>query len=80
MKRGFIVVVLQCLIVKAFAQAEGVDKSIWGIQLGIYPILLYNEHRLSNSIALRSEIGFSYGWSGGNGIDASNYCRYKSGA
>jgi hypothetical protein len=72
MRRVIIAVVLLCIIVKASAQEEGVEKNIQGVQLGIYPISLYNEHRLSNSIALRSEIGFSYGWSGGGGIEASN--------
>ncbi|MGQ1946115.1 hypothetical protein ACT3CD_03300 [Geofilum sp. OHC36d9] len=73
MRRVIIAVVLLCLIVKASAQDAGVEKSVWGVQLGIYPISLYNEYRLTNSLALRSEIGFSYGWSGGGGIDASNY-------
>jgi len=40
-----------------------VKKSIWGVQVGILPLAVYQESRLTNSIALRSEIslGFGYG-------------------
>ena len=44
------------------AQNTGVEKSIWGIQTGFLGIWAHNEARLSNTIALRSEIGFDGGY------------------
>ena len=44
------------------AQNTSVEKSIWGIQTGFLGIWAHNEARLSNTIALRSEIGFDGGY------------------
>jgi len=44
------------------AQKTSVEKSIWGIQTGFLGIWAHNEYRLSNKIALRSEIGFDGGY------------------
>lgn len=47
------------------AQTVGVEKSIYGVQAGLVGIWGYNESRLSNSIALRSDVGFDGGfWAG----------------
>lgn len=43
---------------KITAQSASVEKSIWGIQTGILGIWANNEHGLSKTIALRTEIGF----------------------
>ncbi|MBN2165047.1 MAG: hypothetical protein JW717_02100 [Marinilabiliaceae bacterium] len=65
-----IIIVLSFVEIKA--QNVSVEKSVWGIQLGIYPLSGYNELRLTNNIAIRSEIGFSYGWSGGSGYNGTS--------
>ncbi|MFV0553527.1 MAG: hypothetical protein ACK5LR_02370 [Mangrovibacterium sp.] len=44
-------------------ETTSVEKSIWGVQIGINPIGVYNESRLTNDISLRSEVGFGYGFS-----------------
>ena len=41
----------------SIAQNASVEKSIWGIQTGFLGIWINNELKLSESIALRSEIG-----------------------
>lgn len=48
-----------CLVVNG--QRPSVEKSTFGIQTGLLGIWGYNELRLSNTIALRSEIGFDSG-------------------
>lgn len=42
------------------AQGVGVEKSVWGIQTGLAPLAVYKETRLTNCIALRSEISFGF--------------------
>jgi hypothetical protein len=49
---------------KMSAQDISVEKSIWGVQLGIHPLSVYYEVKLTNSIALRSELGLGFGGSG----------------
>ncbi|MCF6182514.1 hypothetical protein [Lutibacter sp.] len=46
-----------------------VEKSIYGIQTGILGVWGYNESKLTNSIALRSEIGLDAGFRGGSNIN-----------
>ena len=48
------------------AQETSVGKSIYGIQIGTFGVFGQNELKLSNSIALRSEIGFDSGFWGGS--------------
>ncbi len=45
-------------------ETTGLEKSIWGIQVGINPLGIHNESRLTNDISLRREIGFGFGLSG----------------
>ncbi len=47
---------------KITAQSASVEKSIYGIQTGILGIWAHNEHGLSKTIALRTEIGFDGGF------------------
>ena len=47
------------------AQKASVEKSVFGIQTGLLGIWAHNESRLSNTIALRSEIGFDAGFQSG---------------
>lgn len=50
------------LFFKVDAQNISVEKSIFGIQTGILGLWLNNEYKLSDKIALRSEIGFDGGY------------------
>lgn len=56
---------------KSQAQEASVEKSIWGVQTLMLPLSVYNESRLSNSIALRSEFAWGFGWTSGGFIDNS---------
>ncbi|MFT2009153.1 hypothetical protein ACMA1I_10800 [Pontibacter sp. 13R65] len=53
----------------AKAQDVSVEKSIYGVQTGLLGIWAQNESRLSNKIALRSEIGLDAGLFGGGARD-----------
>src|SRR5690554_2168505 len=56
------------LLVKA--QDSSVEKSVFGIQTGPVGVWAHNESRLSNKIALRSEIGLEANfWAGYNSTD-----------
>ena len=48
------------------ATKESVEKSVFGVQTGFLGVWVHNESRLSNSIALRSEIGLDTGITGGD--------------
>lgn len=60
-----VILITILFFVKAEAQDVSVEKSIWGVQAGIFPLSVYNESRLSDNISLRSEalLGFEL-WSG----------------
>jgi len=45
----------------AKSQNASVEKSTFGIQTGVLGIWAYNEAKLSNAIALRTELGFDFG-------------------
>lgn len=62
-----------CLFLTVFSvsaqntvQKASVEKSIFGVQTGFLGIWLHNESKLTNSLALRSEIGFDSGIYGGS--------------
>lgn len=56
------------LLIKA--QDARVEKSVFGIQTGPVGLWVHNESRLSNSIALRSEVGLDANfWAGYNNTD-----------
>ena len=61
MKKLVISLVLCSITLFTNAQNESVEKSIFGVQTGILGIWVHNEVRLSNRIALRSEIGLEGG-------------------
>ncbi|ASB48700.1 hypothetical protein [Alkalitalea saponilacus] len=42
------------------SQNSEVESSLWGFQAGILPLAIYNETKLSNQIALRSELMFAF--------------------
>ena len=60
MKNLFTILLFFCTL-SAFAQNTSVEKSTFGLQTGVLGIWTYNEAKLSNTIALRTEIGFDFG-------------------
>jgi len=67
MKKYVLAILLCGVAAVSHAQNASVERSFWGIQTGYFGVWVHNEHRLSNSIALRSEIGLD------SGIFDSNY-------
>lgn len=61
MKKVLITLTLCGLTLFAKSQNTSVEKSTFGIQTGVLGIWVYNEIRLSNSIALRTELGSDFG-------------------
>jgi len=57
----------------AKSQTASVEKSTYGIQTGFLGIWAHNESKLSNSIALRTEIGFDSGIWGGDFYDGTGF-------
>ncbi|CDF80984.1 conserved hypothetical protein [Formosa agariphila KMM 3901] len=57
----------------AYAQTTTVEKSIYGIQTGFLGFYANNEARLTNSIALRSELGLDAGFWGSDVNDINGY-------
>lgn len=73
MKKTLFILALCGLASFAKSQNVSVEKSTFGVQTGVLGIWAYNEARLSNSIALRTELGFDFGiW------ETTYYDDYKS--
>lgn len=66
MKNTVTIFLLFFIATQSFAQNQdenstiGVEKSIYGIQTGFLGAWLYNESRLSDEFALRSQFGFDF--------------------
>lgn len=61
MKKMVLSLTLCGLALIAKSQNTSVEKSLFGLQTGVLGVWAYNETKLSNSIALRTEIGFDFG-------------------
>jgi len=61
MKKTLLTLILCGLTLIAKSQNTSVEKSTYGLQTGILGIWAYNEVKLSNTIALRTEVGFDFG-------------------
>lgn len=61
MKKAFLTLTLFGLTFIAKSQNASVEKSTFGIQTGVLGLWAYNEARLTNTIALRTELGFDLG-------------------
>lgn len=72
MKQLILLIFLLLPFVKSSAQDTSVEKSLWGVQMGIHPLSFYNETALSKSIALRSELGFGFAWSSSGGVNGAS--------
>ncbi|MCG9792937.1 hypothetical protein [Flavobacterium algicola] len=65
MNKTILTLVMISLSLTAKSQNTSVEKSVSGIQIGLLGIWAHNEAKLSNQIALRTEIGLDSGiWSG----------------
>jgi len=69
MKKTYLTLIFCSLTLIAKSQNASVEKSTFGIQTGFLGIWANNESKLSNKIALRSEIGFDTGINGGDYYD-----------
>lgn len=61
MKKSLLTLTLCGLALIAQSQNASVEKSTFGIQTGVLGLWAYNEAKLSDAIALRTEIGFDFG-------------------
>ncbi len=64
MKKAFLLFALILIVLGSEAQDKeaSVEKSTWGIQLGVPPLAVYNESRLADKFSLRSELNLGFGW------------------
>ena len=69
MKRILMTLIFCGLTLIVESQNSSIEKSTYGIQTGFLGIWVHNESRLSNSIGLRTEIGFDSGIWGGDFYD-----------
>ena len=69
MKKIVLSLILCALTTIVVSQDASVEKSVFGIQTGFLGIWVHNEARLSNHIALRSELGLDAGVYGNDNID-----------
>ncbi len=68
LKQFLPILLLLSLAVQSQNKAS-VEKSIYGIQTGTLGFWVYNEVKLTNTIALRSEIGLDGGFIAGSNVD-----------
>ena len=61
------------IIAKSQNQDVSVEKSTYGIQIGVLGIWVHNETKLSNQIVLRSEFGLDIGIFGGSFYPKTGY-------
>jgi len=73
MKKFFFCLLLFALTFSAKAQEISVEKSIFGVQTGFLGIWGHHEARLSNSIVLRTELGFDSGIWGGDFYEKTGF-------
>lgn len=65
MKRILLIPTFLGFVFMAKAQNISVEKSTSDVQIGILGLYGYNEAKLTNTISLRSELGFDFGyWKG----------------
>lgn len=64
MRIVFLTIALAVLALTAKSQNASVEKSVFGVQTGLLGFWAHNELKLTNLIALRTEIGIAAGFSG----------------
>ena len=73
MKKIIFILLFFGLTIISTSQNASVEKSTFGIQTGLLGVWVHNESKLSNQIALRSEIGFDSGIWGGTFYDKAGF-------
>jgi len=73
MKKIFLTLLFITVTLSTQAQDASVEKSTFGIQTGILGIWVHNESKLSNSFALRSELGIDGGFNANTTTDNSDF-------
>lgn len=73
MKKILLTIIFCTLTFTVKSQEASVEKSIFGIQTGFLGVWVHNESKISNAIALRSEIGFDSGIWGGSYYDKTGF-------
>lgn len=58
--------IINIIYLNAHSQTASVEKSTYGIQTGLLGIWVHNEMKLTNQIALRTELGMNAGIFGGD--------------
>jgi hypothetical protein len=61
MKKNLLILISCGLVLFAKSQTASVEKTTFGLQTGVLGIWAYNESKLANSFALRTELGFDFG-------------------
>jgi hypothetical protein len=70
----YIIRIVFCAIcISSYSQESRVEKSIFGVQTGFAGVWLHNEARLTNSLALRTEIGLEYDVALGDHYDGAGF-------
>jgi hypothetical protein len=64
--KSIIMLLAALTLASASLTAQKVEDQIWGISVGISPLIIYNETALSDQISLRSELNVGFAWSSGN--------------
>lgn len=73
MKKILFTLILCGLASLTKAQNASVEQSTYGLQTGLLGIWVHSEFKLSNSIALRTELGLDYGIWGGESYDKTGF-------
>ncbi|AOW08433.1 hypothetical protein [Flavobacterium gilvum] len=73
MKNFLLAIALCGLTITVKSQNASVEKSTFGIQTGLLGLWVHNETKLTNQIALRSELGLDSGIWGGDFYDKTGF-------
>jgi hypothetical protein len=76
MKKTIMTLFLLGLVNLSFSQNSFIEKSVTGIQIGFFGTEIYNETRLSDKIALRSQFGLNAGIFGGSLYEKTGFILY----
>ncbi|MDR1455938.1 MAG: hypothetical protein LBJ01_09830 [Tannerella sp.] len=76
LKRIYMTGIAMCSCLLGHAQEARVEQSVWGIQAGLLSVWGYNESRLADAVALRSEAGLVSSFLYSNSSIFGSTCRY----
>ncbi|SFU70052.1 hypothetical protein SAMN05216480_11447 [Pustulibacterium marinum] len=73
MKKYYLILILSFITYFNYAQDASVESSTFGIQTGLLGVWAHNEFKLTNTLALRSEVGFDSAIWGGHFYDGVGF-------